>query len=69
MTSPLESRSIDGKNTLVFAGTAIPFESLLDCLRRNGSIEEFLSHNPSLTHEAALAALAHVAKLGADRTP
>lgn len=67
MSAPLESRPQEGRNVLVFAGTEVPFQELLDCLRRNGSLEEFLEHHPSVTHEQAVAALAHIAKLGTER--
>ena len=62
---PLESVEIDGVRTLVFAGTQVPFQELLDCLRREGSVEAFLAQRPAITREAVLAGLAHVAKLGA----
>jgi uncharacterized protein (DUF433 family) len=67
VSAPLESRDQDGRKVLVFAGTEVRFQELLDCLRRNGSLEEFLEHHPAVTHEQAVAALAHIAKLGSER--
>ena len=43
--------------TPVFAGTRVPIKNLLDYLAAGDSIETFLDHFPSVTHEQAVAAL------------
>jgi uncharacterized protein (DUF433 family) len=43
--------------TPVFRGTRVPFQALLDYLEGGHSIEEFLDDFPTVTREAAIAAL------------
>jgi uncharacterized protein (DUF433 family) len=44
--------------TPVFAGTRVPFQSLIDYLVGGDSLDEFLRQFPSVTREQAQAALA-----------
>ena len=44
--------------TPVFAGTRVPFQSLIDYLAGGDSLDEFLRQFPSVTREQARAALA-----------
>lgn len=41
----------------VFRGTRVPFKSLIDYLEHGRSLSEFLEDFPSVTREAAVAAL------------
>jgi uncharacterized protein (DUF433 family) len=41
----------------VFAGTRVPFQSLLDYLEGGQTLDEFLSDFPTVTRGAAIAAL------------
>jgi uncharacterized protein (DUF433 family) len=43
--------------TPVFAGTRVPFATLLDYLEGGNSLSEFLDDFPTVTHEQAVAAL------------
>ena len=43
--------------TPVFIGTRVPFQALLDYLEGNQTIDEFLEDFPTVTREAAVAAL------------
>ena len=43
--------------TPVFRGTRVPVDSLIDNLEAGDSLEEFLDNFPSVTREAAIAAL------------
>jgi uncharacterized protein (DUF433 family) len=43
--------------TPVFRGTRVPFQALLDYLESGQSLEEFLDDFPTVTREAAIAAL------------
>jgi len=43
--------------TPVFRGTRVPFQALLDYLEGGQNIEEFLDDFPTVTREAAVAAL------------
>ena len=43
--------------TPVFRGTRVPFQALLDYLEGGHSIEEFVDDFPTVTREAAIAAL------------
>ncbi len=43
--------------TPVFRGTRVPFQALLDYLERGHDLEEFLDDFPTVTREAAIAAL------------
>jgi len=51
--------------TAVFRGTRVPFKNLLDYLEGGHTLDEFLEEFPSVSREAAIAALEH-AKLSAD---
>jgi uncharacterized protein (DUF433 family) len=44
--------------TPVFAGTRVPFQSLIDYLAGGDSLDEFLHQFPTVTREQAQAALA-----------
>ena len=41
----------------VFRGTRVPFKNLIDYLERGDTLDEFLDDFPSITREAAIAAL------------
>ncbi|MBC8165089.1 MAG: DUF433 domain-containing protein [Bryobacteraceae bacterium] len=41
----------------VFAGTRVPFDALLDYLEGGNTLNEFLDDFPTVTREAAVAAL------------
>jgi len=43
--------------TPVFRGTRVPFQALLDYLEGGHDLEEFLDDFPTVTREAAIAAL------------
>jgi uncharacterized protein (DUF433 family) len=43
--------------TPVFRGTRVPFQNLLDYLEGGDTLDEFLDDFPSVTREAAIAAL------------
>jgi uncharacterized protein (DUF433 family) len=43
--------------TPVFRGTRVPFKNLLDYLEGGHSLDEFLEEFPSVTRQAAVAAL------------
>jgi uncharacterized protein (DUF433 family) len=43
--------------TPVFRGTRVPFQTLLDYLEGGHDLEEFLDDFPTVTREAAIAAL------------
>jgi uncharacterized protein (DUF433 family) len=43
--------------TPVFRGTRVPADSLIDYLEAGDSLEEFLDNFPSVSREAAIAAL------------
>ncbi len=43
----------------VFRGTRVPFKNLLDYLEGGHTLDEFLEELPSVTREAAIAALEH----------
>jgi len=43
--------------TLVFIGARVPFQALLDYLEGDQTIDEFLEDFPTVTREAAIAAL------------
>jgi uncharacterized protein (DUF433 family) len=45
--------------TPVFRGTRVPFKNLLDYLEGGHTLDEFLDGFPSVTREAAIAALKH----------
>jgi uncharacterized protein (DUF433 family) len=49
--------------TPVFRGTRVPFKNLLDYLEGGHTLDEFLDEFPSVTHEAAIAALEHAKDL------
>ncbi|MDX2181182.1 MAG: DUF433 domain-containing protein [Bryobacteraceae bacterium] len=43
--------------TPCFRGTRVPIDSLIDYLEAGDSLDEFLDNFPSVTHDAAVAAL------------
>jgi uncharacterized protein (DUF433 family) len=47
----------------VFRGTRVPFKNLLDYLQGGHTLREFLEDFPSVTREAAIAALEHAKDL------
>ncbi len=47
----------------VFRGTRVPFKNLLDYLEGGHTLDEFLEQFPSVTREAAIAALEHAKHL------
>ncbi len=47
----------------VFRGTRVPFKNLLDYLEGGHTLDEFLDEFPSVTREAAIAALEHAKEL------
>jgi uncharacterized protein (DUF433 family) len=47
----------------VFRGTRVPFKNLLDYLEGGHALDEFLEEFPSVTREAAIAALEHAKDL------
>lgn len=49
--------------TPVFRGTRVPFKNLLDYLEGGHTLAEFLEDFPSVSHEAAIAALEHAKEL------
>ena len=44
-------------DTLVFVGTRVPVQNLMDCLEAGDSLEEFLDSFPTVTREQAVTAL------------
>ena len=51
----------------VFRGTRVPFKNLLDYLEGGHTLAEFLEEFPSVTREAAIAALEHAKELVIDQ--
>jgi uncharacterized protein (DUF433 family) len=49
--------------TPVFRGTRVPFQALLDYLEGSQTLNEFLDDFPTVTREAAIAALEHAKSL------
>jgi len=47
----------------VFRGTRVPFKNLVDYLEGGHTLGEFLEEFPSVTREAAIAALEHAKEL------
>ena len=47
----------------VFRGTRVPFKNLLDHIEGGHTLDEFLEDFPSVTREAAIAALEHAKNL------
>jgi uncharacterized protein (DUF433 family) len=47
----------------VFRGTRVPFKNLLDYLESGHTLNEFLEDFPSVTRDAAIAALEHAKEL------
>jgi uncharacterized protein (DUF433 family) len=45
--------------TPVFAGTRVPFDALLDYLEGGDTLNQFLDDFPTVSREAAIAALEH----------
>jgi len=53
--------------TPVFRGTRVPFQNLLDYLEAGDTLDEFLDDFPTVTREAAIAALEHAKTLVVDQ--
>ena len=49
--------------TPCFRGTRVPVDSLIDYLEAGDSLDEFLDNFPSVSHEAAIAALEEAKEL------
>ncbi len=49
--------------TPVFRGTRVPFQTLLDYLESGETLDEFLDDFPTVSREAAIAALEHAKSL------
>ncbi len=49
--------------TVVFRGTRVPMNNLVDYLEGGYSLKEFLDHFPSVTHEQAIAGLEEAKRL------
>jgi uncharacterized protein (DUF433 family) len=49
--------------TAVFAGTRVPFATLLDYLEDGETLDEFLEDFPSVSRDAVIAALEHAKQL------
>jgi len=49
--------------TLVFRGTRVPFQALLDYLEGGQTLDEFLDDFPTVTREVAVHALEHAKTL------
>jgi uncharacterized protein (DUF433 family) len=47
----------------IFRGTRVPFKNLLDYLEGGHTLDDFLEEFPSVTREAAIAALEHAKEL------
>jgi len=47
----------------VFRGTRVPFKNLVDYLEGGHTLDDFLDQFPSVTREAAIAALEHAKEL------
>lgn len=47
----------------VFRGTRVPFKNLLDYVEGGHTLDQFLEDFPSVTREAAIAALEHAKEL------
>lgn len=47
----------------VFRGTRVPFKNLLDYIEGGHTLDEFLDDFPSVTRDAAIAALEHAKEL------
>jgi uncharacterized protein (DUF433 family) len=52
----------------VFRGTRVPFKNLVDYLEGGHTLGEFLEEFPSVTREAAIAALEHAKELVLSQT-
>ena len=53
--------------TPVFRGTRVPFQNLLDYLEGGDTLDDFLDDFPTVTREAAVAALEYAKTLVVDR--
>lgn len=51
--SPVHSDPEVLSGTLVFVGTRVPAQTLLDYVSRGGSLEEFLEDFPTVSHKDA----------------
>jgi uncharacterized protein (DUF433 family) len=53
--------------TPVFRGTRVPFQNLLDYIEGGETLDEFLDDFPTVSREAAIAALEHAKALVFDK--
>lgn len=53
----------------VFRGTRVPFKNLVDYLEGGHTLDKFLEEFPSVTRQAAIAALEHAKELVIAQTP
>ncbi|MHC4956577.1 MAG: DUF433 domain-containing protein [Planctomycetota bacterium] len=58
--SPLERSTEVLGGTVVFAGTRVPVQTLIDYLESGDRLDEFLSDFPTVTREQAISALERV---------
>jgi uncharacterized protein (DUF433 family) len=57
MSSPVRSDPEILAGMPVFAGTRVPFQTLIDYLEKGQTLTEFLADFPTVTREQAIAAL------------
>jgi uncharacterized protein (DUF433 family) len=58
LPSPLISSSTKiMSGAVVFTGTRVPVQSLMDCIEEGGSLDEFLEDFPTVSREHAAAVL------------
>jgi uncharacterized protein (DUF433 family) len=60
-TSAVSTSSDIMGGTLVFSGTRVPVQTLLDCINAGDSIDDFLLGYPTVTREQVVAVLKHAA--------
>jgi uncharacterized protein (DUF433 family) len=66
LPDPIVSSSKDVMSgAVVFAGTRVPVQTLMDYLEEDGSLNEFLDDFPTVTREHAIAVLPPTATPGA----
>lgn len=58
LPSPLVSRSMNVMSgAVVFTGTRVPVQTLMDYIEEGGSLDEFLEDFPTVSREHAIAVL------------
>jgi uncharacterized protein (DUF433 family) len=55
--SPIERSDEVLGGTVVFTGTRVPVQALIDYLEAGDRLDDFLADYPTVTHEQAIAAL------------